>query len=465
MNGRPFLAAAGLVAGALACQTPPPSLAHGLSAASASPPSTLLRIPSAGGQAQLYRPPALDPAKWKSEGALPGVRRVVGADLDQGLIYLLGAKAEVVTLDLQTGRVRQQVIDGVRDAAIGPDGTLYTVDDSNAVTQLVRRNPVRFQSRLPSRPRDLFGTKDAELLAITRGSGNQLNVLSSDQPPTEVPIPSGDAAATLWGDMVAVAADTAVVLVDPREQNKLQSIPISEHARAVVFSPSGHRLYVARREGSVLVFNRFTNEQVGEITLPGPARALRMGPFGRWLLINPPSADSVWLVDLSSNKFVAGFETEWSTDLPTVTNQQLLLLKSGGDVVAVDLTQSKMTVTGRVKGGAKDYWLTLPWSPETGTASPTPVIPESTVVAEDSVPSSEVFLQVSSSQNKAWAGELASQLSSAGLPARVIDPRAGEEGFRVVLGPYPTREVAESAGRRLGRPFFIYQPDRQDASP
>jgi hypothetical protein len=190
-----------------------------------------------------------------------------------------------------------------------------------------------------------------------------------------------------------------------------------------------------------------------------------MGPFGRWLLINPPSADSVWLVDLSSNKFVAGFETEWSTDLPTVTNQQLLLLKSGGDVVAVDLTQSKMTVTGRVKGGAKDYWLTLPWSPETGTASPTPEIPESTVVAEDSVPSSEVFLQVSSSQNKAWAGELASQLSSAGLPARVIDPRAGEEGFRVVLGPYPTREVAESAGRRLGRPFFIYQPDRQDASP
>jgi Cell division protein len=124
-----------------------------------------------------------------------------------------------------------------------------------------------------------------------------------------------------------------------------------------------------------------------------------------------------------------------------------------------------MTVTGRVKGGAKDYWITLPWSPETGTASPTPEIPESTVVAEDSVSSSEVFLQVSSSQNKAWATELASQLSSAGLPARVIDPRAGEEGFRVVLGPYPTREVAESAGRRLGRPFFIYQPDRQEASP
>ena len=82
-----------------------------------------------------------------------------------------------------------------------------------------------------------------------------------------------------------------------------------------------------------------------------------MGPFGRWLLVNPPSADSLWLVDLASNRFVAGFETEWSADLPTVTNQQTLLLKSGGDVVAIDLTQQKLPVTGRVKGGAKDYWL------------------------------------------------------------------------------------------------------------
>ena len=42
----------------------------------------------------------------------------------------------------------------------------------------------------------------------------------------------------------------------------------------------------------------------------------------------------------------------------------------------------------------------------------------------------------------------------------MLDPRTGEEGFRVVLGPYPAREAAESTGRRLGRPFFIYQPDR-----
>jgi hypothetical protein len=30
-----------------------------------------------------------------------------------------------------------------------------------------------------------------------------------------------------------------------------------------------------------------------------------------------------------------------------------------------------------------------------------------------------------------------------------------DEGYRVVLGPYPSREAAESAGRELGRPVFV----------
>jgi hypothetical protein len=33
-----------------------------------------------------------------------------------------------------------------------------------------------------------------------------------------------------------------------------------------------------------------------------------------------------------------------------------------------------------------------------------------------------------------------------------------EDGFRVVLGPYDTRDQAETIGRKLGRPFWIYQP-------
>jgi len=53
---------------------------------------------------------------------------------------------------------------------------------------------------------------------------------------------------------------------------------------------------------------------------------------------------------------------------------------------------------------------------------------------------------------------MAQQLSRAGLPARVLSPRSLDDGYRVVLGPYPTRNEAEAIGRKLGRPFWIYQP-------
>lgn len=460
MHTRPLLAAA--LAVLVACRSGSQPY-RGLSVATTTPPSSLLRLPAAGGTAQLYRLPKLEPWGWRSAAPLPAVRRAIGADLDLGVVYALGSKNDVIAFDLLTSRPRPQLAGGVREVAVGPDGTLFTVDDSLRVVQFVRRNPVHFESKLSSRPRDLYGTRGPALLAISSGQGAALTVLHSDDQPVKVPLPPGDAASTFWGDLLAVAADTAVVLIDPDRPDQTVSIPVSGHARAVLFSPSGHRFYVARREGSVLVFNRFTREQVGEIKLPGPAASLRSDPFGRWLMVHPPTSDSLWLVDLARNRFVRGFKADWAADLPTVTNQQALLLKQGGDVIAFDLTQNEFPESGRVKGGSGDFWLPLAWTPETGTASIGPEVAASDSQQTDSAgaaPDNRVYLQVSSSQNKAWSTELARQLEQQGLPASVLDPHSPDEGFRVVLGPYPTREAAESTGRRLGRPFFIYQPDR-----
>jgi cell division septation protein DedD len=66
-----------------------------------------------------------------------------------------------------------------------------------------------------------------------------------------------------------------------------------------------------------------------------------------------------------------------------------------------------------------------------------------------------VFLQVSSSQNPSWANELSERLKGAGLPASVLQPRRSDEAYRVVLGPYATREQAEETGRKIGMPSFI----------
>jgi len=69
-----------------------------------------------------------------------------------------------------------------------------------------------------------------------------------------------------------------------------------------------------------------------------------------------------------------------------------------------------------------------------------------------------LYVQVSTSQNEAWSAGMAQQLTRAGLAARVLDPKNPDDGYRVVLGPYPTRTQAEAIGRKLGRPFWIYQP-------
>ena len=68
-------------------------------------------------------------------------------------------------------------------------------------------------------------------------------------------------------------------------------------------------------------------------------------------------------------------------------------------------------------------------------------------------------MQISSSQNPAWAEELANKMKSQGLPASVMRPRRQDEFYRVVLGPYPSREAADSAGTRLGQPYFLYLPE------
>jgi cell division protein FtsN len=88
---------------------------------------------------------------------------------------------------------------------------------------------------------------------------------------------------------------------------------------------------------------------------------------------------------------------------------------------------------------------------ETATSDTTPAEPRSTI-----------WLQISSSQNPEWAKDLAEQLRIAGQPAEVWDPAPPDESYRVVVGPYATRDAADEAGKKLGRPYFVVvrPPDR-----
>ncbi len=74
----------------------------------------------------------------------------------------------------------------------------------------------------------------------------------------------------------------------------------------------------------------------------------------------------------------------------------------------------------------------------------------------------KLYVQVSSSQNQEWAQALAKQLKDGGFPASVLEPKTSDESYRVVIGPYLTREDADAVGKRLGRSYFIISPGSGD---
>jgi hypothetical protein len=199
--------------------------------------------------------------------------------------------------------------------------------------------------------------------------------------------------------------------------------------------------------------------------LPGVALTLRIDGSGRWMLARPSTGESVWIIDLATNRLVSTVETDWQDDLPTVAGRAILLARDGDDVVASDLSRANGPEIGRVASNENDWWIVTNWVPRE-RLSLVAAAAESALVSQDSLlartdtaatveSTDQLYLQVSSSQNLEWSRELAKQLTGAGYPARVLEPTTPDEGYRVVVGPYASREEAQETGRKLGRPYFV----------
>ena len=437
-----------------------------------------IRIPAKGGVPRVYRLPGLAEIPTAIRGRLPAVRRVIGLDPEAEFLYVTtpqkdtttkkkGAKAksdttlrsDVLALDLGSARV-DTVATAIEQATLGPDGTLFTVDAKGHVVSAARRVRVAWPQPLPTIPLQLFGAADQRLVAADPPN---LITAAADQPPTSRPLPAGsDVAATRWGDLVAVATDSGVLLMDPLGRREATFIALSDHPRALVFSPSGHRIYVARRtEPGLAAIDRYDREEIDGIALPLPAATIRLDPLGRWLLAKPTTGDSVWVVDLPVKRLVGSVPGTWRVDLPAISPDGSLLVPRGDDILSY--RPDSLIETGRVKGGAADYWMLTAWRPRSyrgafADADAAAATADQAAASDTAGPEGPMYVQVSTSQNEAWSSEMAQQLTRAGLGARVLQPKNPDDGYRVVLGPYPTRAQAEAIGRKLGRPFWIYQP-------
>jgi hypothetical protein len=170
--------------------------------------------------------------------------------------------------------------------------------------------------------------------------------------------------------------------------------------------------------------------------------------------------DTAWVVDLPVKRLVGAVPTTWRADLPAIAPDGALLARHGQDIVAY--RPDTVVAAGRLKDAASDLWILTSWRPRgrRSAFADAEQAGEPGAAADSAGPEGPLYVQVSTSQNEAWSSEMAQQLTRAGLAAKVLAPKGPEDGYRVVLGPYATRAQAEAIGRKLGRPFWIYQPTR-----
>lgn len=435
----------------------------------------LLRLPSAGGRARLYRADSLTPLDWQIATGVPKIVRALGTELEDRMVYAVDTEGRLVGIDLLARRTRIHLA-ATQQLTATPDGAVLGLDSA--------RRAIRFSSRaLTTYRASVEGTGGTPQLL--RGPGGQvaaylpaanvLQLLGEDGEVRRFAAPAGEAIASWHGDLLAVTTDSGIVLFDPSGRDeeprflRLRGAPVSTS-----FSPSAHRLYVARGRGDILVLDRFTGEERATIELPAPAQALRVDRSGRWLLAQPETGDSVWVVDLVNREVALTIQTPWAEDLPLVAGGRTLVVRDGEDVVAWELTGASPTERTRLVGAASDIFLAIPWSPEeplapepapvevaqAETPAPAPVLADSATVEAPAPPAvaemtGDIYLQISSSQNREWAQALAQQLRDGGFPARLLNPTDPSDPYRVVIGPFPTRDEADAVGRRLGRPYFV----------
>lgn len=460
MTSSPLILVAALTIGVAGCNRSAPPNAQLPAALERTPPSSLVRIPERGGRPTLYLLPDLSEAEWTAEDRVPAVAQVVGSIADPPQALLVDTRGSLLSFGLLSGRIRT-IIGNVERAALAADGSLFVVDSAGRAFSVGRRTPERYQHEFAGAPDALYTGAEGLLIAVDTAAP-AVELLSSRDTLSVRPIASGDVVLTNWGDAAAAVTATSILTYDLAGRGAPRTLDVDD-ARAVAFSPSGHQLYVATADGMFTIFDRYGLAKLHSIKLPGAAAALRVGPYGRWLLARSASDDAVWVIDLDRDALVGTVRTPWSERMPMITSPNLLLALEDSALVGRDLTSAALTETGRITGIEASYFIPVAWSPVRADRAREALAADSLEAADSNSTGEMTYLQVSSSQNPAWARELAGKLVSAGLRASVLDPPGDGEPYRVVLGPFRSREEADESGRTLGMPNFVITASRRAA--
>ena len=430
--------------------------------------------------------PKLDSSVWTVD-EVPALDRVLAFDPDGGTIAYVDAKGFPGRLDLRETDVVKASKAKLTSLASANGSDIYGI---NAKGEIVRLNPSggdwHFKPPIPAR--SVFTQPNGELL-VAANKGAQ-TLLWKVRPPDDVvqdsailPL-SGRAVRTQVGDRIYFAVDSGLVGVKAKDLSPVETIELPGRVRALAPTPSGDRVYIATAgDSAILVVDRYSGSVGRAVTLPSTPADLRMDALGRYLIARFPKADSAWVIAIGTNRLVGAVATRWETDLPAITPDGELALLGAKDVTLVDPDNLKVKST--IAGAARDFWYFFAWNgfrprPEgldqpvtfpgdsiysdstaSSTASSTPLAADTTgTVVSPPPPAAATGFTVSFaallSEDKAQ--QLANTIKVGATTAHVVTTTtAGSPIFRVVMGPFATKEEAERVGRASRREYWIYE--------
>jgi cell division septation protein DedD len=475
------------------------------------PDQLVLRFPRGGGVARAFAYPRVDSLVWTATSKAPALARLLGFDDGAGSVLAEDAKGGVVRIDLRRGDVARDPATKLSDFVSADGSAAYGVGADGSVTRLTPAGSWTFKP--PSPAHDVVPQPDGTLLVLAnRGEGTMVWLIRppEDRIADSVLLPRVTRSIrTPAGDRVYFPVDSGLVGVRGRDLQIVPSLKLPRKPRAVVTSPSGDRIYVAADSSNeVLVVDRYSGNITTRVTLPSAPTALRMDPTGRYVLARAAAGDTAYVISVSTDRKVSEAPTQWRADLPAVAPNGWLALLRGKDVVLADAESLAPRKT--VAGGAADDWMFISWngfrpraasldqpvtfesndtvqrdttqnpfagatpgagdtldadSAKTPPATPAPPGAPKPNAAAPHAPSADsaakqsgFTVQFAALRAQDAAGEVLRDVHVSGATPRLVaTTRDGVTIYRVVIGPFATREEAERIARTSGKSYWVYE--------
>ena len=486
----------GLAAALGACGDGRPS--SGGAVAASGPDAVLLRVPSAGGTARAYRA-GEDSILWSSRDRVPLTERLLGFDDFLGLLLLREPSGHVSSVDLRLGSVTRLGSDRLPDQLVSEGAAVFGLDGEGRVLRVTPAGG-GWSWRVPGGASGVVPSPDGSVLVLAAGDGQ--SQIRRVVPPETRTLDSAVVptlrltARTLAGDRLWAVTPDGLISLRTRDLSQAFELRIRDSVVALALTPSGDRVFVATDEDELRIVDRYAEAERGDVDLPGRVSALRMDPDGHYLLAKAADVDSVYVVSIGTARVVSTLATRWRDDLPLVTPDGRVLTLVGNDAVLVDAESSRERM--RYRGGAADRWLLLRWNGfrprsagldrpvefeeyaadsaaadsaltamiygrygdlgSVGRAAPMQEPAAEAAPARESDGRGTWTVSFATMMTEDRAKEMAADIVVDGRRARVVPGnRDGVPVWRVLLGPYDTRQAAERAGMASRLSYWVFE--------